>query len=270
MQASVALPSDSNGLYVIWENLLGMPLTFTNLQLTTVDGNGIAAAGVPVEFPAATVHMSAAVVYAGDHAIVDTATIAFTAKGTTPHGAKPTAVMALSTDDMAPERLGCTLGFYFGWFKSNVAGRDVCKGADFEVEIVGDVLTLTGTIKSIPPDMAGAELAGDIQVAPAAAFFQGDNHYTFSATPHGTEGFYVIVPNRLDTPITVQKMTVTAKYANLLGIFTSPRQALESGPVAGIVIAVLLATCTLVYLGYKIGKCRGTAAVGRQNHAAMV
>ncbi len=189
MQASVALPSDSNGLYVIWENLLGMPLTFTNLQLTTVDGNGIAAAGVPVEFPAATVHMSAAVVCAGDHAIVDTATIAFTAKGTTPHGAKPTAVMALSTDDMAPERLGCTFGFYFGWFKSNVAGRDVCKGADFGVEIVGDVLTLTGTIKSIPPDMAGAELAGDIQVAPAAAFFQGDNHYTFSATPHGTEGF---------------------------------------------------------------------------------
>lgn len=63
---------------------------------------------------------------------------------------------------------------------------------------------------------------------------------------------------------------MTAKYANLLGLFTSPKQALESGPVAGIVIAVLIGTCVLVTLGYKIGKWRGAAAVGRQGGAAMV
>lgn len=83
------------------------------------------------------------------------------------------AVMALSADDMQPERLGCALGFYFGWFKNNVAGRDVCKGADFEVEILGDVLTLKGTIRAVPPEQAGVELAGDIQIAPATTYFQG-------------------------------------------------------------------------------------------------
>jgi hypothetical protein len=269
-EATTTLPADSEGLYVIWENLLGMPVTFSSAQLLTPAG-AVAAAGAPVEFPPATVHMSAAVVYAGDHAIVDTATVAFTAKGTTPSAsAKPTAVMALSVDDMEPARLGCALGFYYGWFKNNVAGRDVCKGADFEVEIMGDTLMLRGTIRAIPPDMAGAELAGDTQIAPAMTYFQGDNRYSFSTAPHGTEGFYVIIPNRLDTPITIQKLTVTAKYANLLGLFTSPRQALESGPVAGIVIAVLFSTIALVWLGYRIGKCRGAAAVGRQKDAAMV
>lgn len=80
----------------------------------------------------------------------------------------------------------------------------------------------------------------------------------------------MLIPNRLDTPLTVQKFSVTAKYANLLGLFTNPKQALESGPVAGIVIATLLATFVLVFLGYKIGKCRGAAAVGRQAGSAMV
>lgn len=95
---------------MVWENLLGMPLTFTKAQLLTPAG-AVAAAGGDIAFPAATVHMSAAVVYVGDHDIVDTATITLNAKGTTPTGsAKSTAVMALSALDMQPERLGCTFG----------------------------------------------------------------------------------------------------------------------------------------------------------------
>lgn len=66
-----------------------------------------------------------------------------------------------------------TTGFYYGWFKNNVAGRDVCKGADFEVEMDGDIVTLKGTIKAVPPETAAVELGGDIQITPAAAYFQG-------------------------------------------------------------------------------------------------
>ena len=66
-----------------------------------------------------------------------------------------------------------TAGFYYGWFSKNTAGRDVCKGAEFEVEMLGDIVTLKGTIKAVPPEQAAVELAGDIQVTPAAAYFQG-------------------------------------------------------------------------------------------------
>ena len=110
MTATVTLPKASDGLYVIWENLMGMPLTFSNAQLLAA-AEEVAKANAPLEFPAATVHMSAAKIYVGDHAIVDTATVAFNVKGSTPYqAAKSTAVMALSVDDMAPERLGCALG----------------------------------------------------------------------------------------------------------------------------------------------------------------
>lgn len=136
--------------------------------------------------------------------------------------------------------------------------------------MAGDVLTLKGTIKAIPPETAGAELAGDIQVPPATTYFQGDSRYSFTISPHGTEGLYVLVPNRLNTFITITKMSVVSKFANLLGLFTSSKQALESGPIAGIVIAVLISTFTLVYLGFKCGKWRGAAAVGRPKEAAMV
>lgn len=49
----------------------------------------------------------------------------------------------------------------------------MCKGAEFEVEMLGDIVTLKGTIKAVPPEQAAVELAGDIQVTPAAAYFQG-------------------------------------------------------------------------------------------------
>lgn len=79
----------------------------------------------------------------------------------------------------------------------------------------------------------------------------------------------MLVPNRLDTPLTLQKYSVTVKYANLLGLFTSPKQALESGPVAAIVIFTLLGTFALTFLGYKCGKWRGASAVGRQGGAMV-
>lgn len=109
MAATVVIPQSTEGLYVLWENLMGMPLTFTTAELLAPAL--VARANAPIEFPAATVHMSAAMIYAGDHAIVDTATVAFNVKGSTPYqAAKPTAVMALSVDDMEPERLGCAFG----------------------------------------------------------------------------------------------------------------------------------------------------------------
>lgn len=87
-----------------------MSVTFTKAQLLTPAGT-VATSRANIDFPAATVHRSAVVVYVGDHNIVDTATITFNAKGTTPTtAARPTAVMALSAIDMQPERLGCTFG----------------------------------------------------------------------------------------------------------------------------------------------------------------
>lgn len=146
----------------------------------------------------------------------------------------------------------------------------MCKGVEYVLEKQGDVLTLKDTVKAIPPETAGADLAGDIQVAPATTYFQGDSHHSFTINPHGTEGLYVLVPNRLPTPITLHKMSVVARNANLLGLFTSPKQALESGPVAGIIL-VLISAIVLVYPGYKIGRWRGhAAALARPKDVAMV
>lgn len=249
------------GLYVVFENLLGAPSTFSNAQVT-VNGKQVAEAGKPLEFPAATVHMSAAVVKLGDHTMVDGAQVTFDAKGTAPtQAARPTALMVLNEDQLAADKLGCTMAFYFGWVKKNEVGLNVCKGFDFSLTQKGDVLTLDGTVKYIPSDKKAELLKGDIQVDPAYTLFQGDGAYSFAAAQNGARGVAVLVPNRLDTPITLENLKVEyeSTLAGLLG-----------GPIAGIVVAVLVAVAALMGASYCFGKKRAAAAQVGQKGTSMV
>lgn len=136
----------------------------------------------------------------------------------------------------------------------------MCKGADFAYSIEGDVLTLNGTIKATTPDM----LKGDMQLDPAYALFQGDGSYSFETSPHGTEGFYVLIPNRLDTPIVVEDLKLDFKVAMIAAVLSHPmemmKQALAAGPIAGIVIAVIVSVLVLVFLAFWSGKKAGSKA----------
>lgn len=237
------------GLYVIFENLLGAPVTFKNAQFT-VAGQAGGAAGKDLVFPAATVHMSAAMVKVGNGHAVDDALVRFNAKNSNPAGAKSTAVMVLNEEQLEADKLGCTMGFYFGWFKKNTAGLNVCKGVDFQLHKDGDILTIHGTIKYVPSDKQAELLGGDIQVDPSYAMFQGDGAYSFAAVPNGAKGVAVVIPNRLDTPITLEDLHVeyTSSFAGLVG-----------GRLAGLCIGLIALVGFLMLGSFFFGKRRGAA-----------
>jgi len=142
--ANFTLTAASEGLFVMFENLMGQPVTFSNAEFSILNVAAPVKAEEDLVFPAATVHMSAVVVKLADETPTEKTLVSFNAKGTAPTGAKPTAMMVVNKEQMAPERLGCTFGFYFGWFKMNTAGQNVCKQADFSYTMDGDILKLTG------------------------------------------------------------------------------------------------------------------------------
>lgn len=144
VKANFKLMGPSEGLYVMFENLMGQPVTFSNAEFSIQNVAAPVKAEEDLVFPAATVHMSAAVVKLADETPTEKTMVSFKAKGTAVAGAKPTAMMVVNKEQMAPERLGCTFGFYFGWFKKNTAGQNVCKQADFTYTMDGDILKLTG------------------------------------------------------------------------------------------------------------------------------
>lgn len=144
VKAAFPLVAASEGLYVMFENLLGQPVTFSNVEFSILNVAAPVKAEEDLVFPGATVHMSAAVVKLAEDTPTNKTMVSFKAKGTAGAGAKPTAMMVVNRQQMAPERLGCTFGFYFGWFKRNTAGQNVCKQADFTYTMDGDILKLTG------------------------------------------------------------------------------------------------------------------------------
>lgn len=153
-------------------------------------------------------------------------------------------------------------GFYFGWFKKNEVGLNVCKGVQFSAHQDGDVLTVHGTIQYVPSDKKAELLAGDIQVDPAYTLFQGDGVYSFAAAQNGAKGVAVLVPNRLDTPLTLEDFHVEYKstIAGLLG-----------GPIAGIAVSVLVVVGALIAAAFVYGKKRAAAAQhGAQSGANAV
>lgn len=257
VKAGFQMLAATEGMYIIFENLLGGPVTFKNAEFT-IGANAAEAikAKEDLVFPAATVHMSAAVVKLADEVPVEKTTVTFGAKNTA--GAKPTALMLINKEQMAASKLGCTFGFYFGWFKKNVAGQNVCNGADFSYTMQGDILTLTGVMKAVTPDTSTQILKGDIQVDPAYSLFQGDGQYTFEAENHGADSMYVVIPNRLDTPVTIEDLTVQYMAGGLLGALAHP-ESLTEGPVAGIIIATLLGVFALVMAAYCAGKRKAVA-----------
>jgi hypothetical protein len=152
-------------------------------------------------------------------------------------------------------------GFYFGWFKKNEVGLNVCKGIAFSLHQDGDVLTVHGTVQYVPSDKKAELLAGDIQVDPAYALFQGDGAYSFAAAQNGARGVAVVVPNRLDTPLTLEDLHV--EYQSTLA-------GLMGGPIAGIAVSVLAVVGALMAAAYVMGKKRAAAAQVGQKGAGMV
>lgn len=142
VKAAFQLLDGGEGLYVVFENLMGGPVTFSNAEFSIAGVAEPVQAGEDLVFPPATVHMSAAVVPLADEVPTEKTTVTFRAKNT--DGGKQTALMLVNKEQMEPERLGCTFGFYFGWFKKHAPGQNVCKGADFTYTIDGDILTLKG------------------------------------------------------------------------------------------------------------------------------
>ena len=106
-------------------------------------------------------------------------------------------------------------------------------------------------IKAVNPE----DLAGDIQVDPSFTLFQGDADYNFAAAGHGAESMYVVIPNRLDTPITLEGLAVSYEAADLLS-----STILKGGPEAGVVIAVLVGVFALMAAAYCAGKRKAAVA----------
>lgn len=271
VKATFSLNAGGTGLYVIFENLMGAPVSFKEAQLAVAGLAEPIKSLVDLVYPAATVHMSAAIVELGDEVPVEAANVTFGAKGTALAGAKPTAMMVLNKEQLKAEHLGCTFGFYFGWFKKNTMGQNVCQGAAFDYTIADGILTLNGVIKAVTPETSAEILKGDIQVDPAYALFQGDGKYSFAAKPHGADSVYVVIPNRLDTPVTIENLAVTYDQGGLMGMMADPSK-LASGPVAGVVIAVLLAVFALMSAAYCAGRRggKGQAAQVEKNSANSV
>jgi len=144
VKAAFSLSEPLDGVYVLFENLMGQPVTFSNAEFSLENVAEPVKAGEDLVFPAATVHMSAAVVKLADETPTEKTMVSFKAQGTAVEGAKSTAMMVVNKEQMTPARLGCTFGFYFGWFKRNTAGQNVCKQADFTYTMDGDILKLTG------------------------------------------------------------------------------------------------------------------------------
>lgn len=115
----------------------------------------------------------------------------------------------------------------------------------------GDLLTVRGTVNYIPSDKKAELLAGDIQVDPAYTLFQGDGAYSFAAAQQGARGVAVLVPNRLDTAITLENFRVEYKSA-IAGLL--------AGPAAGVAVSVLVVVAALMAAAFVFGKRRGTAA----------
>jgi len=118
-----------------------------------------------------------------------------------------------------------------------------------------------GTVQYIPSDQKAELLAGPIQVDPAYSLFQGDGAYTFATAQNGAQGVAALVPNRLDTPLTLEGFHVeyTSTLAGLLG-----------GPIAGIAVSVLAVVAALMAAAYAFGKRRAAAAQVGQKGAGMV
>ena len=102
----------------------------------------------------------------------------------------------------------------------------------------------------MPGDKAAEMLGGDIQVDPGYALFQGDGAYSFAASPNGAHGVAVVIPNRLDTPITLEDLHVesTSAFAGLVG-----------GPLAGLCIGLIALVGFLMLGSFFVGKRRGAA-----------
>lgn len=145
--------------------------------------------------------------------------------------------------------------------RKNEVGLNVCKGFAFHTTQDGDVLTVHGTVQYIPSAQKAELLAGDIQVDPAYTLFQGDGDYSFATTPNGAKGVAVLVPNRLDTTLTLEGMTV--EYATTLS-------GLLGGPIAGIAVSVIAVVAALMGLAYVFGKRRAAAAQVGQKGTGMV
>lgn len=130
-------------------------------------------------------------------------------------------------------------------------GLNVCKGIRFALHQDGDLLTVHGTVQYIPGDKKAELLAGDIQVDPAYTLFQGDGAYSFAAAQNGARGVAVLVPNRLDTPLTLEDFHVE---------YVSTIAGLLAGPAAGIAVSVLVVVGALMAAAFVFGKRRGSAA----------
>ena len=268
--ATFPLVAEAEGLYLVFENLLGGAVTFSNAAFVVPNAQQVPItidAPQDLVYPPATVHMSAAVLYMGEGIAVDQAVVSFTAKQTTPSAtARSTAVMVVSVDDFEADRLGCSFGFQFGWFKKQQPGQNVCQGADFSTTTTadGNILTLTGVMKAVTPQNAQEILSGETQIDPGFTYIQGDGDYSLASYPHGGEDYYVVIPNRLDTPIIIENLRVEYKAVTIENIFQTlmahPAKLLASGPVVGIVVAVLLSVGAMVGGSFYMGRRKGFAA----------
>ena len=115
-------------------------------------------------------------------------------------------------------------------------------------------------IKAVTPETAPQLLAGDIPVDPTSTLFQGDGDYAFDAEVHGADSMFVVIPNRRDTPVTVEGLTVKYQAANLVGHLAKESQKiLDNGPATGVAIAVLVGVLALMMAAYCAGKRRAKA-----------
>ena len=120
-------------------------------------------------------------------------------------------------------------------------------------------------IKATTPE----DLAGDIQVDPSFTLFQGDADYKFDAEAHGADSMYVVIPNRLDTPITLEGLSVSYEAADLMSnLMKDPSTILKGGPVAGVVITVLVGVFALMAAAYCAGKRKAAAAAKKAEEKA--
>lgn len=120
-------------------------------------------------------------------------------------------------------------------------------------------------IKAVTPQ----DLAGDILADPSITLFQGDADYTFEAEAHGADSIFVVIPNRLDTPISVEDLSVSYEAADLMShLMEDPSTIWKSGPVAGVCIAALVVLFSCMAAAYCLGKRKAALMVKKAEEKA--